>query len=247
MMTSALTASNVTWWYRRDAPVLRDIHLDLAPGSITSISGPNGCGKSTLLRLLAGVVAPRRGTISRSGAIGYLPQSSDEPPVRLRARQWLRIFARIKHANDDADTYAHDLGVANALDGPLESLSVGTLTKVLLISAFCGRPSVLVLDEPFAPLDALSRDVLTAMIGQAATRGGAVVVTSHDEMPTLTGEHLTVVGGRLEQRNPGVRRWRVVVERPDGTIEETLDAAARDAFIRSALDAGWQIVRVEER
>jgi zinc transport system ATP-binding protein len=245
--TTAVTVSGVTWSYRRGTPVLRDIDLELARGSVTSISGPNGCGKSTLMRLLAGVVRPHHGTISRRGPVGYLPQSSDEPPVRMQARSWLGTFARIKGADDDVDALARELGVAGALDGPLESLSVGTLTKVLVIAAFIGRPALIVLDEPFAPLDALSRDALTQVIARAASRGAAVVVTSHDELPTMSGDHLTLVDGHLEVRASGVRRWRIVVRTPDGPVEETLDANGRDAFLRSALDAGWEILRVEER
>jgi len=245
---SALDVSGLVWWYRRGEVVLHDLDLRVESGAIASISGPNGSGKSTLLRLIAGVVVPHRGTIERASRVGYLPQSSDEPPVRLRASTWLDSIAKMKRSHAaDADTYARELGVDEALKGPLEALSVGTIAKVLLLGAFTAHPGLIVLDEPFAPLDAKSRDALTQMIGRAAAAGAGVVVSSHDEMPSLSGEHYVLQKGKLTPRSPDARRWRVLTSSPDGAVERIVDAAGRDALLRAALDAGHEILAVEER
>jgi ABC-type Mn2+/Zn2+ transport system ATPase subunit len=245
---NALDVSGLDWWYDRGKPVLHGLDLHVPRGGVASISGPNGSGKSTLLRLIVGVVAPRGGTIERPRNVGYLPQSSDEPPVRLRARTWLDIVARMKRSDAaDVADHAHELGVDEALKGPLESLSVGTLAKVLLLAAFTSSPGLIVLDEPFAPLDARSRDALTAMIERAASGGAGVVVTSHDEMPSLSGEHYVLSGRTLRSRAPEARRWRVLIASSDGTVEHIVDAAGRDAVLRAALDAGHEVLAVEER
>jgi ABC-type Mn2+/Zn2+ transport system ATPase subunit len=245
-MTHAISASGVTWWYERNKPIVDGLDLELGPGDVVSISGPNGSGKSTLLRVLVGVVKPQRGTIERATRVGYLPQSSDEPPVRLRARTWLGRIASMKGAASQ-DTFAEELRVSEALDGPLEALSVGTVTKVLLVAAFGGSPGLIVLDEPFAPLDRASRDALSSMIERAASQGAGVIVTSHDAMPSLPGEHLVLAGGRLIERTQDVRRFRVTIRTPDGITERIVTVAERDAVLREALDRGWDIVRVEER
>src|SRR5205823_13253431 len=157
---------------------------------------------------------------------GYLPQSSDEPPVRLRASSWLRLVAKMKRSSgDDIGEYARELGVDEALKGPLEALSVGTIAKVLLLGAFTAGPGLIVMDEPFASLDARSRDALTAMIERAAEAGAGIVVSSHDEMPALSGDHYVPAEGRLHPRSPDARRWRVLVASPDGAVERTVDAA----------------------
>jgi ABC-type multidrug transport system ATPase subunit len=247
-MPNALDVAALHWWYKRGEPVLEDLALEVPAGTIVSLSGPNGSGKSTLLRLIAGVVLPRAGRISRAPRVGYLPQSSDEPPVRLRASAWLRYVARMKGSDaTDIGAFSRELGVDEALKGPLEALSVGTIAKVLLLGAFTGSPGLIVLDEPFAPLDANSRDALTAMIERAASAGAGIVVSSHDEMPSLRGEHLVLRGGKLVARAPGARRWRVLIASSDGTVERVVDAAGRDALLREALDAGHEILAVEER
>lgn len=194
------------------------------------------------------MVAPRAGKIARSERVGYLPQSSDEPPVRLRASSWLHLVARMKRSDAaDVEAYARELGVDEALSGPLEALSVGTIAKVLLLGAFTASPGLIVLDEPFAPLDARSRDALTAMIERAASSGAGIVVSSHDEMPGLGGDHYVLQQGKLVPRAPGARRWRVLIGSSDGTVEHVVDAAGRDRLLREALDAGHEILAVEER
>src|SRR5581483_5348622 len=141
---------------------------------------------------------PRSGTVSRPRRVGYLPQSSEEPPVRLRATKWLDAVAQMKGSDSATmDQHARSLSVDQAIHGPLASLSVGTIAKVMVLGAFVGDPELIVLDEPFASLDAASREALTRMISETAAKGVSFVVTSHDEMPTLGGTQLTLVNGKL--------------------------------------------------
>ena len=78
---AALAAERVGHRYGRGAWLLDDVTLSVPPGGLLRVRGGNGAGKSTLLRLLAGTVAPRRGTVHRAGPVGYLPQQTGDLPA----------------------------------------------------------------------------------------------------------------------------------------------------------------------
>jgi ABC-type multidrug transport system ATPase subunit len=158
--------NSVAFRYRRRSPwVLRDVSQSLPPGRIIEVTGHNGAGKSTLLRLLAGVLRPVRGDVeARPARVGYAPERfpAEQP---FTARGYLSHMARTRGTPvTSIATWADRLRFAGSLDEPLTRLSKGNAHKVGLAQAVLGDPGLLVLDEPFAGLDAETRAELPAML-----------------------------------------------------------------------------------
>jgi ABC-type multidrug transport system ATPase subunit len=199
----AVRFHRVAFRYRRRGPwVLRDVTLTVPRGRIIEVNGRNGAGKSTLLRLLAGVVPPVRGSIAdRPPAVGYAPERfpADQP---FTARAYLGHMTAV-HGVPPAGAYewAERLAFTGLLDVPLPDLSKGSAHKAGLIQALLAAPGLLVLDEPFAGLDARTRAQLPGLLAELAAGGSTVIVSDHQ--------------GDLREI-PGVTRWQVV----DGTVTE---------------------------
>lgn len=192
--------NQVAFRYRRRAEwVLRDVTLTVPRARVVEVNGRNGAGKSTLLRLLAGVVPPSRGRISgRPPAIGYAPERfpAGQP---FTARAYLRHMAAVRGvpAGRVAE-WAERLGCAGLLDTRLPDLSKGSAHKMGLIQALLAAPGLLVLDEPFAGLDARTRAELPALLRELAGGGTSIVVSDHQ--------------GDLRDL-PGIVRWQVAGHR----------------------------------
>ncbi|MEV4167282.1 ATP-binding cassette domain-containing protein [Nonomuraea dietziae] len=192
---------NVSYSYRRRAPtVLRGVEMALAPGDVAEVVGANGAGKSTLLRLMAGLARPTAGTISgRPAVVGFAPDRFPaEQPFTVTA--YLTHQARIRRAR--FEPWIDRLGMAPLMNERLRDLSKGSAHKVGLVQALMAEPGLLVLDEPFAGLDADTRAELPAIVTEVAGRGGMVVVSDHQ-------------GGL--RGLPSVRRWAVL----DGEVKES--------------------------
>jgi ABC-type Mn2+/Zn2+ transport system ATPase subunit len=171
----------VSFRYHRRAPwVLQDVTLLLSPGQVIEVTGRNGAGKSTFLRLVAGLCTPRRGSITgRPGRIGYAPERfpSDQP---FTVRGYLTHMAAMQRAPRTAiDTWAERLAFSHLLETRLPELSKGSAQKVGVAQALLASPDLLILDEPFAGLDATTRDTLPDLISELASQGTIVVVSDH--------------------------------------------------------------------
>ncbi|MEO5874612.1 MAG: ABC transporter ATP-binding protein [Streptosporangiaceae bacterium] len=167
--------------YRRRGPwVLRDVTVDLPEGRIIEVTGPNGAGKSTLLRLIAGLRRPQRGTVSaRPPTVGYAPERfpTDQP---FTARAYLAHVAAMRRIPADRiEDWAERLDCTPLLDVRLPELSKGSAHKVGLIQALLPEPGLLVLDEPFAGLDAATRGALPELLTGLARTGTTVLVSDH--------------------------------------------------------------------
>ncbi|NHC16277.1 ABC transporter ATP-binding protein [Motilibacter deserti] len=139
-----------------ESRVLTDLSLRLAPGSFTAVLGRSGCGKSTLLRLLAGLDGDYVGTVRAGGDVAVAFQ---EP----RLWPWARVESNVavglqgKDVKDRARAALAEVGLADkARSWPL-TLSGGQAQRASLARALVREPSVLLLDEPFGALDALTR------------------------------------------------------------------------------------------
>jgi iron(III) transport system ATP-binding protein len=229
---TALTIAGVTKSYGA-TPVLRGIDLHVPQGNLTAVLGPSGCGKTTLLRLIAGFTDPDAGTISFGDDLVFRPGHSTKPQHRKAGYvpqegalfPHLTVAANITFGLGRADarqghrvTELLDLvGLAAELSGRYpHELSGGQQQRVALARALAPRPPVVLLDEPFAALDAALRDstrraVATALRAAAAT---AVLVT-HDQAEALSlADQVGVMrDGRLVQLDTPLTLYN----RPDDT------------------------------
>ncbi|WP_174238585.1 ABC transporter ATP-binding protein [Clavibacter michiganensis] len=148
--------------------VLRDVDLDLAAGDVVAVLGPSGCGKSTLLRQVSGLDRPDAGSIRIDGTpVRDVDQRSAVAFQEPRLLPWRTIRANVRLGlprdvpRDEGDARVHDLleltGLAEAADLRPRQVSGGMAQRASLARALARRPRVLVLDEPFGALDALTR------------------------------------------------------------------------------------------
>ncbi|MFD0886532.1 ATP-binding cassette domain-containing protein [Streptosporangium algeriense] len=230
--------SKVSFRYSRRGPwVLRDIDLTLRPGSVIEVTGKNGAGKSTLLRLLAGIVPPSRGTVAqRPRVVGYAP---DVFPIGqpFTVTAYLTHMAEIRGVSPDAiGRLAERLEATHLLEQPVGDLSKGSAQKVGLIQALLAPPDLLILDEPFAGLDAHTRGELPAMIGEIAANGGTIVVSDHqNQLENFPGaDHWLVAGGTVTTQ---------AGERPEQVVIEVLVDAAEADEVEQKLHADGYTTR----
>ena len=194
--------------------VLGPVDLALAAGDRVALLGPNGAGKTTLLSLLAGSAEPSAGEVRRPELreIGVVPQ---RPALyrRLSARENLELFARLAGVPEPEAELA-DLSAAvalgDALDRPVERLSLGQAQRVNVAIGLLGKPSVVLLDEPTAALDPGHRLALWAMLERVSERGGAVAfATQNVEEARLAADRvLVLVEGRCAYAGPQDAFWR---------------------------------------
>ncbi|WP_246247750.1 ATP-binding cassette domain-containing protein, partial [Cellulomonas septica] len=169
--------------------------LDLAAGAKVLVSGPNGAGKSTLLHLLAGDLAPSRGSVQRARGVEVALLEQD---VGLAddARTPRALYDAVT-ADLPAPVRLVDLGLVapRDVDRPLRELSVGQRRRVVLALLVARTPGVLLLDEPTNHVSVRLADELVDALDVSP---GAVVVATHDRWlrRRWTGTHLVVRDGR---------------------------------------------------
>jgi ABC-type transport system involved in cytochrome c biogenesis ATPase subunit len=209
--------------------LMTGLDLEIGAGELVHIAGPNGCGKSSLLRVLAGVVEPRRGRVTRDAPCNFVPERV-ALPGGLRAGRWLWLSG------------AHGVPVPAGLDRACGGLSKGELQKVALAGALHEareRPVVLALDEPWAGLDADARCDLGAQLAAAAAQGSAVVFTDHSRAATVQATRTVSLGGELPA--PDTADARIVLVRGG----ERAAVVVRDPRLAARLADGWKISDAE--
>jgi ABC-2 type transport system ATP-binding protein len=167
-----------------DRVALDDVSLRVDPGEMLAIIGPNGAGKTTLLSILAGILPPDAGSVSRPAReVGWVPQ---QPAVygKLSVRENLRLFARLERVADPGAAVERMLaqtGLLDRADDELATLSGGNRQRVNIAVGLLADPPVLALDEPSSSLDPPQRERLWAFVDALARRSGtAVVFTTHN-------------------------------------------------------------------
>jgi ABC-2 type transport system ATP-binding protein len=170
--------------------VLHEISTSVPTGSVTGLLGPSGSGKTTLMRAIVGVQRVRSGRVSVLGQpagapalrrqIGYLTQAPSvygDLTVRENARYFASLYPTMNRR--DADRAVADVGLADAADQLVNTLSGGQRSRASLACALLGRPSLLVLDEPTVGQDPVLRDELWRRFRELAQGGTTLVVSSH--------------------------------------------------------------------
>ena len=175
----ALVFEDVSFAYGRGGKrpdLLRGVSFSAYPGTCVVIAGTNGSGKSTLVTLAAGIRKPSAGRVTRSGAVGYVPQGSallEDATVGEN----LRFFADLAHAGiPDPLPFA----VGDWLDRRVSRLSGGMKKQVSIACAMAGDPDLMVLDEPCGALDIRFRDALASLILDWKGAGKTVLYVGHD-------------------------------------------------------------------
>jgi heme exporter protein A len=233
----ALSADRLGYRYGRRPWLFEDLSLTVGAGGLLRVRGGNGAGKSTLLRVLAGTVAPRRGSVHRSGPVAHLPQQSGDLPA-IDARRLVALLA----------------GRAASLDLPprarADELSRGWQRR-LLLEAVLGLPCrVLVLDEPAAGLDAAAVYRLADRLTDRLAAGDAIVLAEHEPLPLAGGEVLDLGGTTgedvVEVVLGGTGSFHGGTA-TGGRLTLTAPAGERDALLLAALQQGWSVLAVGPR
>ena len=197
-----------------DRQVLGPIDLALRAGDRLALLGPNGAGKTTLLSLLAGFAEASAGSVQRPELreIGMVPQ---RPALyrRLSARENLELFARLAQVPEPEAELAEltaAVALGDALDQPVERLSLGQVQRVNVAIGLLGRPRVMLLDEPTAALDPGHRLALWSMMERVSESGGAVAFATQnvEEARLAADQVLVLVDGRCAYAGPQEAFWR---------------------------------------
>ena len=195
--------------------VLRDVDLDVAAGSLTAILGPSGSGKTTLLRIIAGFERADRGAVRLGNTtvddgdhyvpperrrIGYVPQEGALfPHLTVIANVGFGLPRRERRGADVR--HLIEMVGLSGLEGRYpHQLSGGQQQRVALARALTVRPELVLLDEPFASLDAsLRASVRTDVVNILQSAGATAVLVTHDQDEAFTmADRLAIIrGGRI--------------------------------------------------
>jgi heme exporter protein A len=173
--------------------LFRRLSFTLTGGESLAVTGANGAGKSTLLRILAGVLAPRAGTVTLS--VDGTPMGEEEHPLRvglvapalglygaLTARENVAFLAAARRLGDAAariDAVLDRVGIADRADDPVSTFSSGMQQRVKYAAALLADPPLLLLDEPAANLDAPGRAMAASVVEEKLAQGDMVVVATN--------------------------------------------------------------------
>ena len=170
--------------------VLAGLDLDVATGDFLVVTGPNGAGKTTLLRLLAGLAAPTSGELEVQADRAQLGFLAHEPLVyrELTALENLELYGRLYRVPDRRERTGMLLerfGLWRARNERAATFSRGMLQRLALCRTFLHDPSLFLLDEPFAALDAEGAELLSCELAERRP-GRTAVVATHDPEPLLS-------------------------------------------------------------
>jgi NitT/TauT family transport system ATP-binding protein len=206
-----------------DLPALENVSLQVRQGEFVAIVGPSGCGKSTLLRILGGLLVPTTGTVYLDGQpltspqrqVAYVFQNVNLLPWRSVLRNVLLPLEVTGTARAEALSRAESVLALVGLQGftdlyPRE-LSGGMAQRVAIARALVAQPELLLLDEPFGALDALSREQMNLELLRIwrARRVTAVMVTHDLQEAIFLADRVLVMSSR-----PGQIQAEIKVDLP---------------------------------
>ncbi len=202
---NAVTVQGLTRRFNGGPAVLDRLDLTIAPGEFVALLGRSGSGKSTLLRTLSGLDPVSEGHVSRPQDVAVVFQESRLLPWK---RVWQNIILGQAGGNDGrarASAVLEEVGLGHRADAWPLTLSGGEAQRAALARALVREPAFLMLDEPFAALDALTRLKMQHLVAGLWTRHRcAVLLVTHDvdEALLLADRAVVLDSGRIRTDLP---------------------------------------------
>jgi ABC-2 type transport system ATP-binding protein len=224
---TTLELQNVSRWYGNVVAV-NDISLTLGPG-VTGLLGPNGAGKTTVLHMMAGFLAPSRGTVTLDGSPTWrhpevyrqlgLVNERESVHGFLTAYEFVLASAKMHKLADPraAAVRALDLvEMTEAQDRRIETYSKGMRQRTRVAAALVHNPQVLLLDEPFNGMDPRQRMHMMSLLHTLGDHGHTILFSSHilEEVEQVSGTVQVIVAGRLAASGDYRKIRRLMTNRP---------------------------------
>ena len=249
-MSDSVSVKDVGKTYAGGVEAIRDVGFQVAPGEFLTLLGPSGCGKSTLLMMIAGLLAPSRGVVAVDGVpvdgprpdVGIVFQSPTLLPWRTVLGNVLIPIEMLRRPRREWEGRARELLAMAKLDDfatklPHE-LSGGMKQRVSICRALIHDPRLLLMDEPFSALDALTRD----QMGQELLRiwelyrKTVVFVTHSIREAVFLSDRVLVMSAR-----PGTIAFETAIELPRPRtvdLQESVELNRYVGVLRQAIEAG---------
>ena len=185
-----IALSNVTVTFAPNKTVLEHLTLEFPQGTTTAVMGASGCGKTTLLRLLAGIISPTSGNVTReTNSISYVFQDPSLLGWLTAAENVNLVLSDSKKTLPTAREWLSHVGLAEDADRYPAELSGGMKQRVALARALATDADVLLLDEPFRGLDAALHEQMRELI-RTERKGKTTVLVTHDEQDLCMADYL---------------------------------------------------------
>ena len=247
-----VTALNKTYeGSGRTVEALRDLTFTIGDGELVCVVGPSGCGKTTLLKCIAGLMSPTRGTVQLAG------EAVDGPPDGMAVVfqeygrslfPWMRVRDNVdlplrhrKLAKAErsrlVDEALDAVGLSDSHDAYPWQLSGGMQQRVAIARAIASKPQILLMDEPFAAVDAQTRAELEDLIRDLWHRFGVTILfVTHDiDEAVYLGQRVLMLSA-----SPTVVREDLAVDLPDERDQLTTRSSPRFAELRARVYAQIQ-------
>lgn len=221
----------------RGRKALKDITFDVREGEVLGIIGPNGAGKTTLISLLATINRPESGSIHISGvdilkdpgkiraSLGYVPQENALYPM-LTAYENLDFWAGIygvdkKVKKEKIDFVLRLLRLEDRKDDKVRTFSGGMKKRLNIAASLLHDPGILIMDEPTAGVDILSRVTIADLILELKKSGRTIIITSHhvDDLEDICDRIIVLREGNLLYSGSP---WEIMESTGCGDLEQLM-------------------------
>jgi cobalt/nickel transport system ATP-binding protein len=217
MAEHIVSVKDLQFSYPAGVSALKGVTLDIKRGERVAILGPNGSGKSTLILLIAGLLMPNNGSIMVLGQdtaskdfhklrsrIGLVFQDPDDQLFTPSVIEDIEYGPKnLKLPEEDikqrSSHVLNQMGIEHLKNRPPHRLSFGEKKKVSLATALILKPELLILDEPTANLDLVSRRGLIDLLNELNKAGTTIIVSTHDveALPELADRIIVISHGKL--------------------------------------------------
>lgn len=164
--------------------LFQNLSLEVLPGALVHLAGPNGTGKTSLLRVMASILPISEGYVILSAPkVAFLPANDQNLKVLETAEENLLFWSGCSKIKVDIAAVLEKMKIAHLRDRPVRYFSAGQRRRLSLARVFFSEAPLWLLDEPFNGLDSESLSLAMAEISAQRQKGGAVVIAGHQEVP----------------------------------------------------------------